>query len=197
MFDYFDGILVSLETNFIIVDVQGIGYKVFVSESWIIELRGIVNTKIKVFISLITRELEQVLYGFKNKSLRNYFNVLISVSGIGPKIALSILSLFSCQEILKAVQQKNSGIFSSVSGIGKKTAEKLILDLEGKLPSISSEIFSEGESFHFSYFDDAVSALTQLGYSKVIAEKLLKEAFKRLPPEADLSTILKEALRKY
>ncbi len=197
MFDYLQGILISLEPNFIVLDNQGIGYKIFITESWFTELKVVVNSKIQVFVTLVVKEMEQVLYGFRDKDLRNYFNVLISMSGIGPKIGMSILSLFSCVDILKAVQQKNAVIFSSVSGIGKKTAEKLILDLEGKLPPISTDFSLKARCINFSYFDDAMAALIQLGYSRTIAEKLLQEAFKRLPQDADLSMILKEALRKY
>lgn len=196
MFDYFQGTLVFLESNFMVLDVQGIGYKIFITENWFKELKMSLHSKIQVFVTLVIREMEQFLYGFRSKDLRNYFNVLISISGIGPKIALSTLSLFSCNDILKAVQQKNSVYFSSVPGIGKKTAEKLILDLEDKLPSIT-ELSLEDNYINLSYFNDAVAALVQLGYSRSIAEKLLKEAFKRLPQDADLSTILKEALRKY
>lgn len=180
------GTLVHKDTRYFIIDVGGIGYKVF-SPIDIIEQTSM-TAPIRIWTHMVVREDAQDLYGFNTKDDLEFFEMLIGISGIGPKTALSILNLASIPTIKKAITSGDSSYLTKVSGIGKKNAEKIVLELKDKL--IASE--DEVESASRTYESDSLEALKALGY----AERDARDALKKVPKEiTDTAECVKHALK--
>lgn len=161
------GILEHIGNNFVIVDVSGVGYKVFVSTSYLNEI-GKIGDKVKIFTEQIVREDSVALYGFKTREEKNLFNSLLSVSGIGPKSAMSIVSGVELDRLVAAISQGNTEILSSIPGIGTKTAQRIIIELKekiGKTYGIKAADMAKGISGDEGIISDSISALITLGYS--------------------------------
>ncbi|HPJ80255.1 MAG TPA: Holliday junction branch migration protein RuvA [Candidatus Portnoybacteria bacterium] len=168
----------------VVVDVNGIGYKIYISVNVFKNLPEIGN-KIKLFTHLHVREDIMDLYGFLDKKDLDFFEMLISISGIGPKGAMNILSVASVETLKKAVSKEDSTILTKVSGIGQKTAEKIILELKSKVSGEYSDEKggSDGE---------AIDALISLGYRLQEA----REALKKVPYEVEeVADKIKHALK--
>jgi Holliday junction DNA helicase RuvA len=178
------GRLFSKKPSNIIVDVNGVGYEVNVPISL---LSTLPNEGEEVFISIHTyvREDGIILFGFANEEERKLFKALISVSGIGPKIALSILSSMSSNDFLNALANEEVSLLVRIPGLGKKTAQRLILELKEKLPK-STQAKDMG-------FDDALSALINLGYKRTDAEAAMDIAYKS--GLRDVESLLRESLK--
>lgn len=181
MIAYLSGKLLEKEANLIIVDVGGVGYEVNIPLSTFYDL-GEAGEDVALRIYTHVREDVFQLFGFKTVRERELFLLLISVSGIGPKSAITALSGMSADEIIGAIRQNNLARLNSIPGVGKKTAERLVIELRdkiGKLSAISSEeMKSEGipQTSGDDVFEDALSALVNLGYQRNAAEKALKQA---------------------
>jgi Holliday junction DNA helicase RuvA len=189
MYEYIYGKLVENTPQSVVLDVGGIGYKIFVPMSSYSKLPT-VGTYIQLFIYLAIRENEHLLYGFLKKEERELFLKLIEVNGIGPKTALSMLGHSDYLTLINSIQQANVTALCKVPGIGKKTAERLILEIKDKLQNQTLDLFKEEDKLS----QDATSALTQLGYSVQIADKAVKNALKRASYE-ELSLLITEALK--
>tara|TARA_Y100000310_G_C20700785_1_gene829669 strand:- start:5130 stop:5699 length:570 start_codon:yes stop_codon:yes gene_type:complete len=179
------GKVVSVGSNFIIIDVGGIGYKVSIREE---DLKKISKREeLTILTHLIVRENILDLYGFFDSETLTFFQLLISISGVGPKSALSILSLASAQVLEKAIATNNTSYLTKVSGIGKKSAEKIILELKDKLEGVygSTEGILPEDA-------DAILALQALGY----AQKDARDALKQVSDEVTgTQERIKEALK--
>ncbi len=162
------------ESNMILVDVNGVGYKVFVTGDTALELK--LSDPCFLWTHLAVRETALDLYGFLDKETLDLFELLIGISGIGPKTALGILTAASPAILRKAVANEDTSYLVKVSGIGKKNAEKIVLELRGKLlvgsDDKSSDMRSEG---------DVMEALISLGYN----ERDIRDILKKMPKDIE------------
>lgn len=191
-----------LETNLIniVLDVQGVGYEVFVPLTTA-EILPPIGSKIKLHTFVIYREDSQALYGFKTREDRDFFRLLVEkVSGIGPKIALSILSKLSVSVLQNAIAQGDISLLSKCPGIGKKTAERLTIELRDKvLPNLTAVKFSslgDNSATEMGLHQDSVSALIGLGVPPIQADKKVRKALTRFKDEKPppLEELIKMAL---
>jgi Holliday junction DNA helicase RuvA len=169
MIGYLKGAVLHGEKNHIILLANGIGYKVFVTPDTLEAVRG---KETELWIHTAVREDALDLFGFREKESLNFFNLLLSVPGIGPKSALGILGLADVRTIRQAVSSGDTSYLTKVSGIGKKTADKIVLELEGKLDVVGKDTESSED---ISGEVDAIEALKSLGYNEREAQKALQK----------------------
>jgi len=171
----------------VLLDCQGVGYEVLVPMSTFYHLPG-VGERVSLLTQFIVREDAQLLYGFATATERAAFRELIKVAGVGPRTALSVLSGLSVAELAQAIAQQEPGRLVKVPGIGKKTAERLLLELKGKLaPDLGLAPAQARSDAH----TDILQALLALGYN----DKEANAALKALPPEVGVSEGIKLALK--
>jgi holliday junction DNA helicase RuvA len=191
------GTLVRKSPTEVVVDVQGVGYGVNIPLSTF-EALGDLNTTVSLFTYLHVREDALQLFGFASEEERNLFRVLISVTGIGPKMAQSILSGISGVELRTAILQGNFTMLTAIPGVGRKLAERLVLELRdkiGKIPASSSLLASSTEA-EAGVRSEALLALTSLGYNRASAERAVKLSIQDNPAvEKSVETLIKAALR--
>ena len=154
----------------LLIECGGVGYEVKISLFTFSQLSE--NESIKIYTKLIVREDAHLLYGFYTKDEREMFNLLISVSGIGPNTALIMLSSLSPEEIANAIQTEDVTTIQKVKGIGAKTAQRVIIDLKGKVLKFSGDTEINISKNNTNRFD-ALTALASLGFDKKSAEKVL------------------------
>jgi Holliday junction DNA helicase RuvA len=191
MYEFLKGHLIEVTPLHAVLDVSGVGYKLWIPISTFGKTPSL-GTKVLFYTSFVVRENFQGLYGFLEKEERDLFEVLIALSGIGPKTGLNLIGHLSLSDFQSAVFTENSKTFSKVPGIGKKTAERLIIDLKGKVLKGSG---TQSEKLPSQKISDAVGALMQLGYNATLAESAIKKAMQELPEEADLSSLISTALK--
>ncbi|KAA8431807.1 Holliday junction branch migration protein RuvA [Weissella sagaensis] len=166
MYEYLDGLITEISPNYIVIEIQGIGYRILVANPYAFSL----DSKMTVYVEQIIRENEHTLYGFLNKQEKNLFQKLLNVSGIGPKSALAILANNDHTGLINAIQQSDVGFLTKFPGIGKKTAQQIVLDLQNKLSDLalaSDEVAPiVPEVSPNSQLADALLALEALGYAK-------------------------------
>lgn len=178
------GKLLYKKPDYIIVEVSGVGYQVNVTFNTI----SILPEEGKdIFLHIYTHVREDILqlYGFASEDEKKIFITLLGITGIGPKMALNILSGISHNDLLHAIETEDVALLCRIPGLGKKTAHRLILELKGKLPSVK-EIVDR-------VFEDTLSALVNLGYKKSIAQESLEKAYKK--GFNDIEGLLKESLK--
>ena len=162
MIAHIAGILDNINKNKIVIDVNGVGYEILVTENVLSTLPS-EGSFIKVFVYQQVREDDLTLFGFKNTEEKEIFQTLISVSGVGAKIALSILSSIDKDKLVNAIVTKDMFVLTHLPGIGKKTAERLVVELKDKLAdNTSTAIKTQSKSKDTT---DAIQALQQLGYN--------------------------------
>lgn len=176
MIERLRGEIFLIENEYIGVDVQGVGYQVYVVNPYQFE----VGTNATIYIHHVVREDASLLYGFAIQEERNLFRSLLAVSGVGPKAALGILSAGTPSQIVSAIQAENIAFLTKLPGIGKKTAQRLILDLKDKLahwmPN-STVLPTETEVPAASDREIVIDALTGLGYDEKEAALLANKSF--------------------
>ena len=180
------GPIIELGTRHIIIDIHGLGYKVYVTEDALHILKP--GTETTLWTHLAVREDALDLYGFTTKKEKEFFELLISISGIGPKSALNILSTVSSDTLVSAVRSGSTSHLVKVSGIGRKTAEKIVLELRDKLGAMQSEDMTMGMSSDM----DAIEALKALGYDADDAREAMKKVGKEIE---DTGAKVKAALK--
>lgn len=161
MISFVRGKLVLTSNKFIILDINGLGLKIFCSSQLIQKIAAAPKTEIQLFTSLSVKENQWDLFGFETFAELETFELLISISGIGPKTALNILSSASVEEIEEAIILENASILSKVSGISKKNAQKIIVELKSKIKKISRQQATKSE---LAEEIEIIDALTELGY---------------------------------
>ena len=181
------GLLAEKNPPQLLLDVNGVGYEVDVPMSSFYNLPGL-GEKVTLLTHFIVREDAQVLFGFLTHEERNTFRQLVKISGVGPRTALSILSGLSVGELAQAVSLQESGRLIKVPGIGKKTAERLLLELKGKL---GDALASPSASIQNDAQGDILQALLALGYS----DREAAASLKALPAEVGVSEGIKLALK--
>jgi len=190
------GRLTRKATDSLVVDVAGVGYQVFVplSTYYGIPAQG---EEVSLHIYTHVREDALTLFGFLNPAEKDAFIQLLSVSGIGPKLALAVLSSLSVEDLVCAISGSDDSRLCSIPGIGKKTAARLVLELKDRMKNISVDAASSTSSAGSGSrdTDDAVSALMNLGYKKPAAEEAVKRTIAGRSGMA-LETVIREALRE-
>ena len=187
------GVLIEKSAGRILVDVEGVGYEVFIPFSTYYELAE-PGERVTLRIYTHVKENELSLYGFSTQQEKNLFNLIIQISGIGPKLGVTILSGLPAKELVEAVVVGDLVRLNSIPGVGKKTAERIILELKGKLDGFFPESSSkDGEKFTSATTDDVLSALVNLGYNKVAARKAIN-TIRRDEDNDGFQTLLKRAL---
>jgi holliday junction DNA helicase RuvA len=182
------GVLLSKAPPQVLIDVAGVGYEVDVPMSTFYDLPP-AGDRVVLLTHMVVREDAQLLYGFLTESERAAFRELIRISGIGPRMALAVLSGLSVADLAQAVTLQESGRLVKVPGIGKKTAERLLLELKGKFgPTLDGVGGTAPASDHAG---DILRALLSLGYS----EREATIAAKQLPADASVSDGIKQALK--
>ena len=167
-----NGTVLTKRPEGVIVDVNGVGYRLSIPLCILSEIPEPGET---VFIHTYTHVREDALqlFGFLNEQDREVFTTLIGISGVGPKLGLAILSGMPSERFVEAVQNEDVTMLTTIPGLGKKTASRLVLELKGKLPSLDPE---QSPSLASQEESDAISALVNLGYKKQFAEKAVETA---------------------
>ena len=194
MIGYLEGTLKQLDATRALVLVGGVGYEVHISLQTYYKLEGQKSVALQIFTHV--REDALSLYGFASAEEKFAFGKLISISGIGPTLAQKILSGIDAPDLAEAVTRGDVRKLSSIPGVGKKTADRIILELRDKLLLPESAREQTTPSARTSMDDDVHSALINLGYKPRDAESALEMARKELGNDAELSALLKAALRQ-
>ncbi|MDY0209996.1 MAG: Holliday junction branch migration protein RuvA [Acholeplasma sp.] len=179
MFSYITGTIVEINPTNLVLDSRGIGYLIIAPNPYLYQLQ----TEVKIHTHHYVREDQETLYGFDTKEARDLFIELISVSGIGPKSALSILASGKPDEILFAIEQQDVKFLTKFPGIGAKSAQQIILDLRGKLEKKALFVTDESSL-------EVKEALMALGYSQTELKKVLPKIDHTLP----INQMIKQAL---
>lgn len=193
MISFLDGVLVSKSPTEIIVDVHGVGYAVHIPLSTFEKLNG-VNQRVKIFTYLHVREDAMQLFGFATEVERELFRQLISISGIGPKIAQGILSGMDVGELKQCIISGDVAALTTIQGVGRKTAERIIVELRDKLGKLE-ELSVPSTSKQVSIRSEALRALLSLGYTRASAEAALRAVLQETK-DPSLEDLIKQALRR-
>ena len=195
MYEYITGRLEEITPTDAIVEACGVGYDLLISLSTFSRLQGAQGKNVKLFTCHLVREDDESFYGFADKSERSVFELLISVSGVGPGSARMILLAMTADEVREAVLANDVNKFKSVKGIGLKTAQRVILDLKDKIGKGSGEFtFETSGGVSSAVREEALSALTLLGFAKPAVEKTLDKILKE-QPDCKLEDLIKRALK--
>ncbi len=188
MISYLQGKILQKKSNYIILLVDNIGYQVFISKNLLLQLKN--NQELSLYIYQKVSDNAIDLYGFLDCEEKDFFELLISVKGVGPRGALSILDLGSLIEIKQAIARQDSAYLTQVSGIGKRTAERMVVELKTKIKDF---VKNETSEFSADKAEELLNALLSLGYSKEEARLWLKD----LPyQDYDVPELLKMILKK-
>lgn len=188
MIGFLTGKIISSKPTKVILDVNGVGYVVGISINTFEKISG--KEIASLFIHTSVKEDSISLFGFHTEAEKEMFELLISVSGIGPKIALSLLSGIQTDDLKNAIHSADISRIIAVPGIGRKTAERLVLELRTKVDQISEEGTT---AIPFSIKNEAVAALTTLGYNSKITENLVRNILQN-QPALSLEELIKRAL---
>jgi Holliday junction DNA helicase RuvA len=191
------GLLIYKSLTYVIVDAQGVGYQVYVPLTTFYDLP---DTGQPVTLSIHTHVRQDAinLFGFQTPEERDIFQLMLAVNGIGPKLALNILSGIAAGELLKAVSQGDLKRLISIPGVGKKMAERIILELKDKVKKLgvsAEHVIKADSATSDGMKEDALSALVNLGYKSQTAEDILNRACIENPEGLTLDILLKKALK--
>lgn len=202
MIAHLTGTLLIKQATSVIVDVQGVGYEVTIPVSTFYDLDE-PGSQVALRIFTYVREDALQLFGFRTARERELFLLLISVSGIGPKLGVGILSGMNADEIITAIRTNNLARLTSIPGVGKKTAERMVIELRDKMTNLTTpameEALAAGTTAQPSedlLRSDTLSALINLGYQKAAAEKVITQAMQETgDQQLTIDAILRRALR--
>lgn len=192
MIAYLKGTVHQKESELLIVDVSGVGYRIEISTQTFETLPD-EKEEVKLLIYHHFTDSDQRLFGFSTRKEKNLFERLITVKGIGPKLGLTILSGMAAADLIEAIVTQNTSALSGISGIGKKTAQRMVLELKDKLFDESEPSIVSADGKTQNRKEESVSALLALGFKKNEATKLVRSIVSD-NPKADVSTIVKRAL---
>ncbi len=189
------GQLVQKSPGAVIIEANGIGYRILISLSTFYDLPDLEET-VKIHTYTHVREDALQLYGFSSLLEKEIFQILISVSGIGPKLGLNILSGIAPADLMRSLETGDVARLMAIPGVGRKTAERLIFDLKEKAHKIQADPGLRPPDFRprGDFFEDVVSALVNLGYKKSLAEKAVETVMQEIPG-VNLEKALKESLK--
>ena len=188
------GELISKRTDVVVIDVGGVGYLVTISESTYHKLPA-EGAKVELKIYTHVGEDQLQLYGFWTEGEKEIFLTLLSVNGIGPKMALTIVSEISPADLKQTILNNNLQRLTSISGIGKKTAERIILEMKEKIQKISIVIQSADSIIETDLLKDLVSALSNLGYKQNEVDRVVSSLKPKIAKESTFEVLLKQSLK--
>jgi holliday junction DNA helicase RuvA len=193
---YLRGRIIDKQPNRIVIDVNGVGYDVFVPLSTFYGL-GDPGSETALRIHTHVREDALALYGFATSLELTLFERLIGVSGIGPKLALAVLSGIEPRELVRAIEQSDVERLTRIPGVGKKTSERIVIELKDRLPRVQPDVAEAAADRQAPSMlrDDVLSALVNLGYHRPLSEKAVDAAVKAVP-DGSFERTLKHALRE-
>ncbi len=193
MIGFLRGSVVQLSTEYCLLDVGGVGYRVFIPSS----TRGRLKTgeDAMLYTHLSVREDALTLYGFESQEEYQAFQMLISVSGVGPKVALGILSSITVSKLFQAIHGQQIAVLTKLPGVGKKSAQRLILELKDKaaeLDGAEGDLDAPAEDVAGDQLSDAAAALSALGYSQAEISSVLRRVKEPITTEDAVKFALKE-----
>jgi Holliday junction DNA helicase RuvA len=202
MISHLSGTLLAKHATSVIVDVGGVGYEVTIPVTTFYDL-GEPKSPVSLNVYTHVREDALQLFGFRTLRERELFTLLISVSGIGPKSGVAMLSGMSADEIVTAIRTNNYARLTSIPGVGRKTAERLVIELRDKMAALSSPALEQelaagatgAAQSEDALREDTLAALTQLGFPKPAAEKAITSAIQE-GGELSVETLLRRSLRQ-
>ena len=196
MIAYIRGLLAEKEPTRVVIEAPGVGYELLIPLSTYDRLPH-VDEEVKLLAWHCVREDDEILFGFATEAEREMFAKLVSVSGVGPKIAIAILSGSSISELSLAIASGNAKRLASIKGVGKKTAEKICIELKDKvsaLAALASASGGKGADATAPILRDAILALSALGFNEETANKMVAGVMAAKPDLRDVETIIKTAL---
>lgn len=196
------GIVLEKQPPIVLLELQGVGYEVHMPMTCFYELPEIGQEAI-IFTHFVVREDAQLLYGFNDKQERALFKELIKVNGVGPKLALAILSGMSAQQFVSAIEKEAISSLVKLPGIGKKTAERLVVEMKDRFKGLNGDLFNQNTDITLPDVNskvpssadieaEAVTALVALGYKPQEASRMVSKVAK---PGSDCETLIRDALR--
>ncbi|MCM1151583.1 MAG: Holliday junction branch migration protein RuvA [Alistipes sp.] len=191
MYEYISGPVAELGPTYAVIDAAGVGYYLNISLETYSAIEHAERTKL--FVHYVVREDAQLLYGFATKAERELFRLLLGVSGVGGNTARTILSTYSPSELQNIISSGNAVLLKNVKGLGLKTAQKIIVELSGKLTGL--ETGAAGAAPNDERSDEALAALAMLGFNKSAAEKALRSVL-RATPDASTEELVRMALKE-
>ncbi|WP_159881181.1 Holliday junction branch migration protein RuvA [Paenibacillus puerhi] len=180
MIDFLRGRVAHRETDYVVLDVQGVGYRVFTPNPYAIGAKDGKDAEVTMYIHYQVREDAHLLFGFQTREEQSLFRLLLDVNGIGPKVAVGVMAGGRPETIASAIRQENLTFLTKLPGIGKKTAQRMVLDLKDKLGAYASSddaagFMAEGIPLHIPSDDtawaEAKAALLALGYTEAEADR--------------------------
>jgi len=196
MIAYIRGTLAEKDPTRVVVEAAGVGYEMLIPLSTYDRLPH-VDDEVKLLACHVVREDDELLFGFASAAERELFAKLTSVSGVGPKIAIAILSGSSISELSLAIASGNAKRLASIKGVGKKTAEKICIELKDKvsaLEALAAKGAAKAGDARAPVLRDAILALSALGFSEETAHKMVSDVMAAKPDLKDVETIIKTAL---
>lgn len=191
MYEYISGAVAESTPTYAVIEAGGVGYFINISLKTYSDIEH--DKESKLYVHFIVREDQQTLFGFSTKLERELFRQLISVSGVGGNTARMILSTYSPKELQSIIATENAVLLKNVKGLGLKTAQKIIVELSGKMLELGASdlmIPEVATSTNNAAYDEAIAALSMLGFAKNASDKVLKAIFKEAP-----SISVEEAIR--
>ncbi|MBO5890280.1 MAG: Holliday junction branch migration protein RuvA [Alistipes sp.] len=191
MYEYISGAVAESTPTYAVIEAAGVGYFINISLKTYSDIEHAKETKL--YVHFIVREDQQALFGFSTKLERELFRQLISVSGVGGNTARMILSTYSPKELQSIIASENAVLLKNVKGLGLKTAQKIIVELSGKMLELGASDLMLPEvatTANNPIYDEAIAALSMLGFQKSASDKVLKAIFKEAP-----SISVEEAIR--
>lgn len=191
MYEYISGAVAESTPTYAVIEAAGVGYFINISLKTYSDIEHAKETKL--YVHFIVREDQQALFGFSTKLERELFRQLISVSGVGGNTARMILSTYSPKELQSIIASENAVLLKNVKGLGLKTAQKIIVELSGKMLELGASDLMLPEvatTANNPIYDEAIAALSMLGFQKSASDKVLKAIFKETP-----SISVEEAIR--
>ncbi|MBQ3259848.1 MAG: Holliday junction branch migration protein RuvA [Alistipes sp.] len=194
MYEYIQGPVAELAPAYAVIDAGGVGYFLNISLQTYSEIENAASAKL--YVHYVVREDAQLLYGFASKRERELFRLLISVSGVGGNTARMILSTYSTSELQNIIATGNAVLLKNVKGLGLKTAQKIIVELNGKMLDLSNvESGVAAASGGNEVYDEALAALMMLGFAKAASEKTLRQIVKE-SPAISVEDAVRDALKR-
>ena len=191
MYDYLRGEIAEIAPTYAVIDCGGVGYCVNISLNTYTAIQNLREAKLFVYEAI--REDAYTLFGFRDKQEREMFELLISVSGVGPNTARMILSSLTVDDLMSVIASGNSGMLKSVKGIGAKTAQRIIVDLKDKVTGVGGAA-AVAEQGNGEAYDEAVAALIMLGFTRAAVQKTVGKLL-REQPTLKVEEIIKMALK--
>ena len=195
------GNILEKQPPLVLLEAHGVGYEIYMPMTCFYELPELQHEAV-IFTHFVVREDAQLLFGFNSKQERALFRELIKVNGVGPKLALAILSGMSAQQLVTAVEKEEIASLVKLPGVGKKTAERLVVEMKDRFKGMHGDLFGGDSAFTLTTpsaepetndaESEAVAALVSLGYKPQEASRMISKVGR---PDADCETLIREALR--